>query len=188
MKRYCDIGSIVGYKGLQGAVLFAPNSAFEWVFSDGKSALDSSADVHFVPPKVDVPRNGHIVSSTPLQNSRVSLTFDSVSSVEVSSQLVGVHCLVEKAHLADCNFSEVPTSKLFTTDFSEWCIKDTETDFSGVVRRLIHTSAQPLLEVEAISSTSSACILVPLADDLIVDLDEASQVLLMKLPNGLLDL
>lgn len=214
MQRFHDVARIVATKGLDGRVVLdcTHTSLFEELF-DSPGSNELGLTLHFVPPKLDCPRSGRIEQIVSIDGNRVVALVAGIGSVGSATDLVGCHCLASHDDVERLGIQLDPSS--FGLGLSElgisadsidpqdgsdplvgWSLVDKTSGFEGRVVGVECPAGQVLLEVSGASDDggiasnagSERTHLVPLAAELVCDVDEAARSIAMRLPEGIFDL
>lgn len=144
--------------------------------------LEEGLQVAFVPPQIDAPRSGRVLSLSECGDTSAVVLFDSVSDLETAERLVGCYCLVRRQDLPE---DALLLSGVGLQGFS---VFDDSLGFVGTVSAVEEMPGQNLLKVDRSASGAAAEVLIPLVDEFILGFDEQKRRLDVNLPSGLLDL
>ncbi len=197
MRPWIDIAVLTHTKGLKGGLVAHAAAGLPLLLSEGM-------ELALVPPVLDAPRNVHVASVAPCGDDEALVLFDEVPSIEEASPLVGCHCLARRDDLgyipdaypddtcaADADPAEAravhadPDDDAVLPAWQGWRAYDGEAGLIGVIERIDDRPGQPLI---VIARETGSPALVPLADDLVVSVDEDARRLDLACPRGLLDL
>ena len=200
MRRYRDIARIAGKKGLDGHVVVEPNYAYRRFFEAGCDSVLIGMEFHFVPPRIDVPRHAMLRSIRSSDGLNAILSFDGIDGPDPAEDLAGMHCLVEETDSFPGNASDLSDADLVGEDgigafidmmmpdaFAGWTVIDEITDSEYRVTESSSPAGQILLSVTE-ADEDGVIKLIPLAGDLIADVDAENHLIVMRLPAGLMDL
>lgn len=157
----------------------------EW--SAGLSCvLDKGQELFLVPPRLDLPRRIHLSSTVRTEDRNDAVRFDEVEDADTSEALRGCHILIDEADLPQDAWSEDVADRSFVG----WTVEDVDAGRIGKVISAEDRFEQILLEVEPFEDPAegNGCKLIPLIEDIIVDIDESSELIILECPKGLLDL
>lgn len=165
---------VVGTKGLEGKLRLADASAFLRSAHPGMLAS-------FVPPREDAPRFASVDAFEEVCPDGCVAVFSGVADRSAAELLLGCTVLLEGEALEE-EGGGAPFSGIVG-----FTVEDADAGEVGVVDAVDAgpDRVQPLLTVARAGAPSA---LIPLADDLIISIDEARQRLIMQLPAGLLDI
>lgn len=172
MSTWVDSATLIKVKGNQGRFVArcAPNLSF---------IPEPETEVAFVPPQLDAPRRGVVASAAALDDASYEVAFCGIESRGAAEALLGCHCLVLRADLPpECFEERIPTLEGFTVLEGSEAI--------GTVEAVIDNPGQLLLSVARPGKDEP--VLIPLVDDFLEELDEQGRIIVMRLPQGLLDL
>ena len=114
-------------------------------------------------------------------NSKLLVHLTDIDTFEDTEEIVGKAVYVREDTLADAEYEEGDFSFLV-----DWTLADAEMGPVGVITDFVDIPNNPCIEFQANNATSP--VLIPLHDDLIIDIDEDKKVLTMHIPEGLMDL
>lgn len=179
MRTWCDIATVVNRKGLDGGLVL------EW--SAGLSCvLDKGQELFLVPPRLDLPRRIHLSSTVRTDDRSDAIRFDEIEDADVSEAVKGCHVLIDAADLPQDAWSENAADRSFVG----WTVEDVDAGCIGKVISAEDRFEQILLEVETFKDAGDGrnSKLIPLVEDIIVDIDEDDELITLECPKGLLDL
>lgn len=165
---------VVGMKGLEGKLRLADASAFLRSAHPGMKAA-------FVPPRENAPRFALVDAFEGDAADGCIAVFDGVACRSAAELLSGCRVLLKGEAPGD-EAEDIPFSGI-----EGFTVEDADTGEVGVVEAVDAgpDRVQPLITVAREGAPSA---LIPLVDELIVDVDEEGQRLIMRLPAGLLDI
>ena len=134
----------------------------------------------FVPPQTDLPREAVVEFVGEQGDGSFEVGFDAIEDETAAHGLVGCHCLVKRADLELEELEESPET------WAGWRVFDADGMLVGEVSEFVDRPVQPLLAVERAEGRGEAYL--PVADELIVEVDAESRRIVMEIPAGLLDL
>lgn len=207
MQRFRDVARIVSTKGLDGRVMLDCSrvSLFEDLI-DSPDSHESGLMLHFVPPQTDCPRLGEIEQIVSIDGNRVVAFISGIDGIEEASDLVGCHCLASEEDVIrrglsldggadgfDLEGIGISEGALVAHDGSDplvgWTIRDVASGFCGRIESATCPAGQILLEVSDLSGSDEPMLhLIPLAAELVCDVDETACEISMDLPEGIFDL
>lgn len=174
MRTWIDIASLAHTKNINGGLVARCAAGLPFLLSEGmKLAL--------VPPVLDAPREVTVESLQMRTDYEAVVFFEEVEDAGTAEALVGCHCLVRRADVADSLLeleSELPS-------WEGWQVHDVAAGFVGRVVEIEDRPLQPLLVVEREGGAEA---LIPLVEDFIIAIDEEALRIDMQLPAGLLDM
>lgn len=187
MDTWLDIATISNKKGLDGGLVLEYGT-------NPLSVVQEGMTLYFVPPRLDVPRSGKVISSEPANAHSSIVHFDTISDVSMAEALIGCHCLVVESEAASPEFLKDVNGD--TASFIGWVVEDVNEGVIGRVEDAVNRIDQVLLSVVALEddgveiseSQDAKVYLIPLADAFLVEADPDSKTLLLDLPAGLLEL
>lgn len=135
--------------------------------------------VSFVPPRLDVPRQGHVAEAAPCGERSYEVRFAEIGDRDGAEALVGCHCLVLRADVADLLQEAAPL------ELRGFAVKEGE-DPIGIVTDILENPGQWLLEVRRDEGGSP--LLIPFVEPIVTAVDHEARVIAVTLPDGLLDL
>lgn len=141
--------------------------------------LQEGDEVAFVPPQLDVPRRATVSYVNPIDERTAEVMFDDVDGA-AAQVLVGSHCLIDRSLVDESLFQEAPGS------WEGWTVVDQELGQVGQVGSVIENPGQMLIEV--IRPQGGQPALVPVVDEIVVDVDVKRKTVHVALPKGILDL
>lgn len=148
--------------------------------------LEAGDEVYLVPPKIDVPRTVHVESVQDDGPSKAIVRFREIDSIDLAEQLLGMHCLVDKAVFGE----NADILDAAAKDVLEgWEFIDRTSGRHGRILRSWSAAGNLLGEVVlADEGDDVPAHTIPLADDLIIEADETDRNMVLDLPNGIFDL
>lgn len=161
-----DIGVIAKPHGLKGEVAVKVEGTDVDTFeSFGSIYLDQfGTKVPYTVEWVDV-----------LRYDKIKMKLKNVDTPEKAEALRGIRVFQDEAVLPDLDL----------LDFVDYALLNANGDSVGKVIELIEGSAQDILVVELNGGKE---VMIPLDDDLVIEIDEEKEILQMEIPEGLLDL
>lgn len=176
-RRWADVAELVATQGLKGRLVARSVRGLPFL-------LEEDMPVSFVPPTLDGPRHVRVKSVQHAGGGDYLVEFKGVRNLSDADAVVGSHCLVSCADLPE-NFEELGAPEYdYLIGF---VVIDTASDFSGVVKDVQEMPMQDLLVVAPHGAPHEE-VLIPLVQDLVVEVREDAEELLMRLPAGLADL
>ena len=136
-------------------------------------------EVALVPPRTDLPRRVEVADARELGNGKFEVRFVDVDG-DVARGLEGMHCLLRRDQIADELYEE-PSAV-----WGGWRVIDEREGKIGEVSGFVDNPVQSLLEVSVPGKDDP--VLVPVVDEIVLDVDVDAQTVHVALPNGLLDL
>jgi 16S rRNA processing protein RimM len=116
-----------------------------------------------------------------LRNQDLLLSFEKVTSVEVARKLVNAQVYIARGIISDLDLDQISSD-----DLTAFNILDDDTgQVIGRIDRVEETPAHPIAMVIMEDGKS---LFIPLADELISDIDMEENRIYMTLPEGLIDL
>ena len=173
MRAWKDVATLVKTKNLKGRFVARPAAGLPFLLEEGMR-------VAFVPPQTDLPREAVVEFVGEQGDGAFEVGFDAVGDETTAHGLVGCHCLVKRADLELDELEESPET------WAGWRVFDADGALVGEVSELVDRPVQPLLAVARADGRGEA--FLPVADELIVEVDPDAQRIVMEIPAGLLDL
>ncbi|MGN0301247.1 MAG: ribosome maturation factor RimM [Anaerotardibacter sp.] len=171
MSAWVNVAKLTKEKTLEGGLLAHSVQGLPFLLTVG-------LEVAFVPPIINFPRYATVCQVDHKGNDNYLVYFEEIDSIDMAEKLVGHYCLVRKADLPegwDANPLDLYTS--FTVENQDGMVL-------GHVLRIEENPAHPLLVV----SYEEKEILIPLVEELLIDINEDAQRIIMQIPQGLLEL
>lgn len=171
MGNWANVAEFTKVKNLEGGLVVRARAGLPFL-------LECGMEVCVVPPVLRLPRKIHVSKVVEQGNGRHVAYFDEIPSIDQAEKLVGHFALVSCEDLPE-GWNE-----------GEWALSGFEVrlddgSFVGTVSEVAENPAHPLLVVR---NEADEEILIPLVDEFIVSVDAEEGVLVMDLPQGLLDL
>ena len=173
MRTWKDVATLVKPRNLKGK--FVARCAADFPF-----ALEEGDVVAFVPPQTDLPRRGTVNYVHELGGSEYEVGFEEIVDEAGAHGLAGCHCLIERCEIDESLFAEEPAT------WQGWEVVSVDGEPVGAVAALIENPGQALLEVDR--ADGEGAVLVPVVDEIVVDVDVEGRRVTVNLPAGLLDL
>lgn len=179
MVSYLDVASIESTSHLDGRLSLAYRGGLPALLEEGD-------EVFLVPPKTDLLRSAHVESVAYEGGGKALVRFREVDSLDVAEKLVGMHCLIDKAKVSSSDSFAYSAAE---DVFRDWTFYDKTSRASGRIISSWSFAGNLLgdvaLDSEGDTETSH---MIPLADDLVVDVDEDAKHLTLALARGIFDL
>lgn len=176
MSPWLDIATLEKMKHADGRFVAVAATGLPFLLQAGMA-------VHLVPPQLDVPRALTVASVEGARGASAVIGFAESLKSDQAQALVGCHCVVARAAVADALGDDRVAQSALHDGFRGWTICDERSGRIGQVVDLVEHPTQLTLTVD----TTSGHKLVPLVDDLIVAVDEDARTIVMSLPAGLLE-
>ncbi len=141
--------------------------------------LEEGMHCAFVPPVIDVPREGTICDMRD-DAKGVVVFFDTVTDANTADALVGCSVLVRRADLPE------GVLELEEGGIEGFDVVDAKCGLIGTAVSINEMPGQHLLEVAREGSDKT--VLIPVVDEFLEGVDEADRCIFVNLPDGLLDL
>lgn len=177
MQSYSDVAIVSGKKNLDGRLVIKASAGLPFL-------LEEDMSVHFVPPQLDVPRRATIEDVAMQSEEAAIVSFDSVDCAEFAEALIGCHVLVASSELPEGIWREAgsfASGKLF----EGWKLRDSNTNLTFDIEEVDGRSGQMLCNVV---DENGKQYLIPLAEELVKDIDEDAQEVVVDCPNGIFEL
>lgn len=187
MLGWLDIATLEETKGFNGSFVARSAAGLPFLLHEGM-------DVALVPPVLDMPRNVEVESVSDPQGACAKVRFSGISSSDAAEKLIGCHCLVKESSLGDITCSpELPLDDAIAgeygiADASEligWELQDEIGQHLATVADVEDNPAHPFLIV--VSSEGEEA-MIPLVADFLIEADEDSHILVVRLPKGLMSI
>lgn len=119
------------------------------------------------------------IESIAVRGEKAIVAFEDIGSIDDSKGLKGLSLFLPLN-----NLPELEGDDFYYHELVGFSLKDLEGQVIGEVKSVLEAGAQELLSV---AHESGKEILIPLTDELIEKLDKEAKLLVMKIPEGLLD-
>lgn len=172
MRAWKDVATLVKTKNLKGRFVARPAADLPFVLEEGMR-------VAFVPPQTDLPREAVVDFVGEHGDSLFEVGFDVIEDETTAHGLVGCHCLVRRDDLELEELEEQPEA------WAGWRVFDADGSLVGEVSEFIDKPGQALLSVVR---AGGGAVFLPVADELIVEVDPDARRIVMEIPAGLLEL
>lgn len=163
---YLPIARVIKAHGLNGEVSVAATEGLPFLLHEG-------LEVFFAPPPAGT-RSGRVVSMRPGPKG-ILVTFDTVRDRDTSSRLVGTQIMVRADEV------EIPDDEEF--DVVGVTVSDVERGVLGTIAEVIVTGANDVWVVEG---GPFGQVLIPVIDDVVIDVDPMERSATVRLLPGLL--
>ncbi len=134
----------------------------------------------FVPPVIDVPRQGTVVEVRPEARGGATVFFDTVVDANQADALVGCYVLARREDLPD------DVLELQKGGIEGFTVVDAEAGAIGTAVAINEMPGQHLLEVAR--EGQEGTVLIPVVDEFLEGVDEQTRCIYVNVPQGLLDL
>ncbi len=141
--------------------------------------LEEGLHVAFVPPQLDVPREGVVEDVREDPKGGFVVTFDTVRDVDAAEQLVGCFCLARREDLPD------DVLELQEGGIEGYSVVDESAGLLGTAVAINEMPGQHLLEV---AREDGGTVLIPVVDEFLAGVDEEARCIHVNVPSGLLEL
>lgn len=172
MRAWMDVAILVKTRNMKGRLVVRGTAGLPILLEEGNAVV-------FVPPQTDLPRRAVVSSVHVLDERSAEVEFDGVDG-DAARGLVGCHCLMRRDELDASLFEEEPAL------WDGWQVVDEEAGEIGAIADIIDNPGQTLLQVECADGRGE--VLVPVVDEIVLDVDVEARAIRVSLPNGLLDL
>lgn len=181
MRTYLDVATITDSKSLDGRLVAKAGAGLPFLLQEGMQ-------VWIVPPVTDAPRNVTVNMVAPFQKSdclsEAIISFNEITDVSAAKAIIGCHCLVEECLMEDMDgYEQIAAS---AGAYNGWRFADKSSGLEGIVVDAQTLAGQVLLSVRVDGKDDEH--LVPLADELVVEIDELARLITMNCPSGLFNL
>ena len=171
MRAWIDVAVLAKSKNLNGRLVVRATAGFPFLLAEG-------CEVAFVPPQTDAPRRAVVETVDIVGDSSAEVVFAGVDG-DAARMLVGCHCLIRRSELDESLFEEEPAM------WDGWRVIDVTAGEIGKVEGLVDNPGQMLLEVQRADGST---VLVPVVDEIVLDVRPDEGIVSTDLPKGLLDL
>lgn len=142
-------------------------------------------EVRLVPPVIDAPRKVAVEAVDMQTPHSAVVAFSDIKDATCADMVTGCHCLVAEDDvdpevLSDARRGSGPA-------LEGWTFRDVASGKSGRVINAQDMPSQMLLTV-SVDGEGGSEHMVPLVDELVVDLDEGARHMTLKLPDGIFEL
>lgn len=172
MRDWMDVAVLAKTRNLKGRLVVQGTASLPFLLQEG-------IEVAFVPPQTDLPRRSTVLSVRMLDDYSAEVEFDGVDG-DSARGLVGCHCLIKRCDVDESAFEDEPAM------WEGWQVFDDDAGLLGEVSGIIDNPGQALLEVSR--ADGGGDLLVPVVDEIVLDIDVDGRAIHVMLPNGLLDL
>lgn len=172
MGAWVRVAEFTKAKHVKGGLVARSVAGLPFLLEEGISAA-------FVPPVIDVPRNGTVTEVHPDPKGGCVVFFDTVTDSNTAEALVGCYALVRREDLPD------DVLELQEGGIEGFTVVDDESGVIGTAVSINEMPGQHLLEVER---ENGKTVLIPVVDEFLEGLDEEERCIYVNLPEGLLDL
>lgn len=174
MRGWVDVAVLAKPKNLNGGLVARGASGLPFLLYEG-------LEMALVPPVVDVPRRVTVAQAQDRADNEALVFFQEITDLSTAELVAGCHCLVRED---DVDLAVLEDAEALP-DWEGWEVHDEAEGLVGSVVSVDERASQPLITVERPDGRTA---LIPLAEELIVSLDEDARRIDTKLPAGLLDL
>ena len=119
------------------------------------------------------------IESIAVRGNKAIVAMEEIESVDDAKALKGSKLFLPLAALP-----ELPDDEYYYHDLVGFVLRQSEGEIIGEIQSVLDAGAQDLLQVK---HTTGKEVLVPLTDELIVKVDKAGKMLVMNLPEGLIE-
>ena len=176
MRSWANVATLAKTRNLDGGFVAKAAAGLPFLLEEGM-------EVAFVPPREDAIRRSRVASVELLDDRSAEVHFADIDTIDVAHALVGCCCLVHRADVDEQALDAAPAR------WEGWTVVDAEVGPIGSVKGIIENPAQMLLEVERADDVlGEGTVLVPVVDEIVIDVDPESRTVLVNLPTGLLEL
>lgn len=172
MGAWVRVAEFTKAKHVKGGLVARSVAGLPFLLEEGISAA-------FVPPVIDVPRNGTVTEVHPDPKGGCVVYFDTVTDANTADALVGCYTLMRREDLPD------DVLELQEGGIEGFTVVDAEAGAIGTAVSINEMPGQHLLEVER---ENGKTVLIPVVDEFLEGLDEEERCIYVNLPEGLLDL
>lgn len=166
------VARVVRTRGLRGEVVADLLTDFPWRFDGLDRLIRVTPDGQRVPIEVEE----HWI-----QSNRIVFKFVGYDSIEAANNLIGSELTVPESERV-----ELSDDEYYDWELSGCRVENLTGEHVGQVRGVMHTGATDLLVVDGADSGRDH--LIPLADEICVEIDKTNKLIRVDLPDGLLDM
>ena len=141
--------------------------------------LEPGDEVAFVPPRTDMPRRAIVDEVRETGEDSADVLFAEIQDRDVAQALVGSHCLIRRELVDEEALRQAPAI------WDGWEVVDEVEGPIGHVAGFVQNPGQSLVEVERPGGKTA---LIPVVDEIVLDVDPEARLVRVAVPNGLLDL
>lgn len=171
MTPWVDIGRLTQPKGVKGRLgaQMAP----------GLSVSLEGVEVFCVPPALEGPRSHRIARTGGADGDRW-VEFDDVLTRDDATTLAGRHCLARREDVGA--FDETGPALMARERLEGWSVVDDGSGAEAVVIDVLERPLQPLIMAKRSDGSE---LMLPLAEELIISIDEAARRIVLEFPQGI---
>lgn len=185
MLGWLDIATLVDTKNLDGSFMVNCNQKLPCL-------LHENLHLVLVPPVVDMPREVEIISIAKNNDFSATVKFAEILNIQDAQRLVGCHCLIQKNDVyeaidfaSSCNRIFIMGMPFVVDELIDWHVIDV---YAGNIGRIVKIIANPAHYLLIVKMDDSSQVIIPLAEDFIVSVDDEATTLTMQLPKGILEI
>lgn len=166
---FFEIGYIQRTHGINGELAMSISSALEFNPEDLESVF---LDIDGIPVPFFITR------IRLLNQGKAIVKFDEVDSIEQAQELCATRVMIPSDSVQD-------NDEIYLSDLIGYRVVDSDSKEIGIITDYTEYSLNATFEIE---TRDGKRILIPAAEELIVEVDTSSKLLEMTLPEGLIDL
>ena len=174
MRGWIDVAVLAKPKNLNGGLVARGASGLPFLLYPGLTLA-------FVPPVVDAPRQVTVAQVQERADNEALVFFEEITDLTAAELVAGCHCLAREAEV-DLSVLEEAEA---LPNWEGWQVYDATEGLVGAVLSVDERASQPLITVQR---PDGRTVLIPLAEELLVVIDEQARRIDANLPAGLLDL
>ena len=176
MRAWANVATLAKTRNLDGGFVVKSTAGLPFLLEEGM-------EVAFVPPREDAVRRTQVESVYLLDEKSAEVHFADISSIECARPLVGCSCLVRRSSIDEAVLDAAPER------WEGWDVFDVNHGLVGTLEGIVENPAQMLLEVSRAEGVpGEGTLLVPLVDEIVVDVDPDARAITLNMPVGLLEL
>lgn len=172
MRTWIDVAVLAKTKNSKGRFVVRSTAGLPFLLEEGD-------EVAFVPPQTDAPRNARILDVRFIDEDSADVAFEGIETLDLAQKLAGCHCLILRELVDESVFRDSPAT------WEGWKVLDDDLGEVGCVAGFVDKPLQPLLELKR---PDGAIALVPVADEIVYEVDVSKSLVRTRLPIGLLEL
>ena len=173
MSAWVRVAEFTKAKHLKGGLVARSVAGLPFLLEEGLFCA-------FVPPVIDVPRQGTVVEVRPEARGGATVFFDTVVDANQADALVGCYVLARREDLPD------DVLELQEGGIEGFTVVDAEAGAIGTAVAINEMPGQHLLEVAR--EGQEGTVLIPVVDEFLEGVDEQTRCIYVNVPQGLLDL
>ncbi|MBP5314160.1 MAG: hypothetical protein J6Y65_04490 [Eggerthellaceae bacterium] len=171
MQTWKNVAYITGTKSLNGGLVTRSVSGLSFL-------PDIGMKVWFVPPVLDMPREGTIIDKTDDDVFGATLFVDTVSDIDIASKLIGCNILISAEDAQRASFG----------DEDKYIGYDVVDKTYGNLGKVIGVKTMPAQLLLVVRGQTGKELLIPMVPEIITSTDEMRTRMHTDIPKGLMSL